>query len=180
MGRNSPQQCKPIRVLVLGTGQMGSGIARLVLEKQGLELAGAYARRAERAGVDLGLAIGLERKLDIAISADLAGLIKQTQPRVALHTTCSRLRDAAGEISLLVRHGVHVISIAEEVTYPACASPPLADELHQLAVAHGVSVLGTGINPGFVLDVLVVLLSAVCSDVASIEATRVNDLSPYG
>jgi len=73
-----------------------------------------------------------------------------------------------------------VISIAEEMAYPACASPALADELNTLAVHHGVSILGTGINPGFVLDLLVIALTAVCAQIESITATRVNDLSPYG
>jgi 4-hydroxy-tetrahydrodipicolinate reductase len=99
---------------------------------------------------------------------------------VAIQATCSRLVEAAGEIETLVRHGVHVVSIAEEMAYPACVSPSLAGDLDRLAVAHGVSIVGTGINPGFVLDVLVVTLSAVCSDVQSITATRINDLSPYG
>ena len=61
-----------IRVLILGTGQMGSGIARLVLEKQGLQLTGAYARRAERVGMDLGRAIGLELDLGIPVSGELS------------------------------------------------------------------------------------------------------------
>lgn len=81
---------------------------------------------------------------------------------------------------MLVRHGIHVISIAEEMAFPACASPALADELNRLAVVNKVSVLGTGINPGFVLDLLVIALTGVCADVESITATRVNDLSPYG
>ena len=171
---------QPIRVFVLGTGQMGSGIARLVLTKQGLELVGAYGRRPDRAGLDLGLAIGLERKLDIPVSAGLTEAIRRTQPEVAIHATCSRLRDAAEELSLLLRHGIHVISIAEELAYPTCASPALSEELERLAIAHGVSLLGTGINPGFVLDVLVITLTAACADIQSITATRVNDLSPYG
>ena len=102
-----------IRVLVLGTGQMGSGIARLVLEKQGLELVGAYGRRKERAGTDLGRAIGLGRDLGIAISTDLEAVIVQARPHVAIQATCSRLTDAVPEISTLARSGVHVISIAE-------------------------------------------------------------------
>jgi hypothetical protein len=175
----SPRR-KPIRVLMLGTGQMGSGIARVILTKQGLKLAGAYGRRAERAGLDLGLAMGLEHTLGISICADLGEAIQQTQPDIAIHTTCSRLKDAAEEISLLVRHGIHVISIAEEMAYPTCASPALAEELERLAVAHETAVLGTGINPGFVLDVLVITLTAACTDIQSITATRVNDLSPYG
>ncbi len=66
-----------IRVLILGTGQMGSGIARLVLEKQGLQLVGAYGRRKERAGIDLGPAIGLERDLGIAVAGDFSAAAQQ-------------------------------------------------------------------------------------------------------
>jgi hypothetical protein len=169
-----------IRVLVLGTGQMGSGIARLLLEKPGLDLVGAYARREQRAGTDLGRAIGLNRELGMPISADLEAAITRTRPQVAIQATCSRLADALAEIVLLVRHNVHVISIAEEMAYPAAQSPAIAAELHRLAVEHHVALLGTGINPGFVLDLLVITLSGVCADVQSITAQRINDLSPYG
>jgi 4-hydroxy-tetrahydrodipicolinate reductase len=170
----------PLRVLLLGTGQMGSALARLVLAKPGLLLVGAYGRRAERAGRDLGQALALGHDLGLPLSADLPSVIRQSRPHVALHATCSHLSDALAELSTLVRHGVPVLSIAEEMAYPACTSPVLAAELHQLALAHGVAVLGTGINPGFVLDVLVVTLTAVCANIQSITARRVNDLSPYG
>jgi len=169
-----------IRVLILGTGQMGSGIARLVLEKQGLQLVGAYARRAERDGMDLGQAIALGRDLGIPVGGDLSSVIAQVRPHVAIQATCSRLHDAIDEIAALIKHGIHVISIAEEMAYPAAEAPSQAEELHQLAVDHNVSVLGTGINPGFVLDLLVITLSGVCAEVQSIMAKRVNDLSPYG
>jgi 4-hydroxy-tetrahydrodipicolinate reductase len=169
-----------IRVLVLGMGQMGSGIARLVLDKQGLELVGSCGHRAEHLSMDVGRAIGLDRDLGIRITADLDSTIQTTQPHVAIQTTCSRVADAAAEISPLVRHGIHVISIAEEMAFPACASPALADELNRLAIANKVSILGTGINPGFVLDLLAIALTGVCANVESIIAARVNDLSPYG
>ncbi len=104
-----------VRVLVLGTGQMGSGIARLALAKQGLDLAGAFARRAERAGMDLGCAIGMRRSLGIPISTELVTAIERNRPHIAIQATCSRLVDAADEIFTLVRHRVHVISIAEEM-----------------------------------------------------------------
>ena len=159
---------------------MGSGIARLLLDKRGVALVGAFARRAERAGMDVGAAIGLGRDLGLPVGVDLAALIERARPDVAIQATCSRISDAMAELTTLVRHGVHVISIAEEMAYPACSSPAFADELHWLAVARGVTVLGTGVNPGFVLDLLVVTLSAVCADVESVTATRVNDLSPYG
>jgi len=173
-------QSDPIRVLLLGIGRMGSGIARLITEKKGLELVGAFGRQPERAGVDLGRAIGLDRDLLIPIGADLGDTISSTRPQIAIQATCSRLADAFEEISTLVGHGVNVISIAEEMAYPAVASPARADKLHQLALAHGVSILGTGVNPGFVLDLLVIALTGVCARIDSINATRINDLAPYG
>jgi 4-hydroxy-tetrahydrodipicolinate reductase len=169
-----------IRVLVLGTGQMGSGICRLILEKQGLELAGAYARRAEREDLDLGRAIGLGRDLGVAIGSNLETTIDRSRPQVAIQATCSRLEDAAGEITTLLRHAVPVISIAEEMAHPYCRSPDLAEKLHTLAKTRGVALVGAGINPGFVFDRLVITLTGVCADIQSIKARRINDLSPYG
>jgi len=169
-----------IRVVVLGTGQMGSGIARLILQKPALQLVGACARRAERDGIDLGRAIGLDRVLGIPIKIDLTALIEQTQPHIAIQATSSTLENAWEELNTLIEHGVNVISIAEEMAYPAAKSRSKAEQLQQLAVNHGVSVLGTGINPGFVLDLLIITLTGVCAEVESITARRVNDLSPYG
>lgn len=77
----------PIRVLVLGTGQMGAGIARLVLEKQGLDLVGAFGRRAERAGMDLGQVLALDAELGMQISNDLEIIISQTRPAAPMITT---------------------------------------------------------------------------------------------
>ena len=169
-----------IRVLVLGTGKMGSGIARLLLQKEGIELVALFARRAERAGIDAGRALGLDHELGITISNDLSAVIAQSRPHIAIQATCSLIEDAAAEITTLLQQGVSVISTAEEMAYPAAASPAVADELHQLAIEHNAVVLGTGINPGFVLDLLVIALSGVCADIRSISATRINDLSPYG
>jgi len=93
---------------------MGTGNAHLVLRKQGLALVGAYGRRAERSGLDLGHAMGLGWDLGIRIGADLDAVIRQGRPHVAIQATCPRLADAAEEISILVGYGVHVISFAEE------------------------------------------------------------------
>jgi len=170
----------PVRVLVLGTGQMGTGIARLVMEKPGLELVGVFGRRPERAGRDVGALLGLGRELGLFLSCDLAEVTDAARPQVAIQATCSHLDDALGELEILLERGVSVISIAEEMARPATRSPELAGLLDRLARSHGSTVLGTGINPGFVLDLLVVALTGVCSRVDSVRATRVNDLSPYG
>jgi 4-hydroxy-tetrahydrodipicolinate reductase len=48
-----------VKVVVLGTGQMGSGMIKLLLHKHGVELVGVYGRRASRVGMDVGNSIGL-------------------------------------------------------------------------------------------------------------------------
>jgi 4-hydroxy-tetrahydrodipicolinate reductase len=178
MQRISPRD--PVRILTLGTGQMGAGIIRAVLETPGLELVGSFARRRERAGLDLGQALALGRHLDLTIGSDLAQLVAGARPQVAIQATCSRLTDALPELEPLLEAGVSVVSIAEEMAWPAASSPELAARLDRLARAGGAALLGTGVNPGFVLDLLPVALSGVCTRVERISATRVNDLSAYG
>jgi 4-hydroxy-tetrahydrodipicolinate reductase len=179
-GRLDPLMSNALQVVVLGTGQMGTGIIELLRKKKGLELAGVYGRRPRPAATDVGHAIGLDEDIGLEISNDLTDLLTRTKPQVAIHATCSRVEEAMGEFRLLLGSRVNVISIAEEMAYPACQSPRLAEEIHELAVAHDVTVLGTGINPGFVLDLLVITLTGVCQRVESISAKRLNDLSPYG
>ena len=169
-----------LKVAVLGTGQMGSGIVRLLMRKQGVELVGVYGRRSDRAGVDVGEAIGLDRKMGVTLSNDLAGMLASAKPDVVIQATCSKVEQAADEIKTAVQSGANVISIAEEMAYPSYEAPVLSEQIHRLALENRVTVLGTGINPGFVLDLLVISLTGVCYDVESITARRVNDLSPYG
>lgn len=108
MSYRASTQGNPIRVLLLGTGRMGSGIARLITEKRGLELVGAFGRQRDHSGVDLGRSIGLDRDLRVPISNDLVNTIKTTKPQIAIQATCSRLADAWEEITTLVGQGVHV------------------------------------------------------------------------
>jgi 4-hydroxy-tetrahydrodipicolinate reductase len=169
-----------IRVVVLGTGQMGSGIIKLLLEKQGIEIAGVYGRRADRAGSDVGEVVGLGREIGVKLTNNLAELLEEARPHIAIQATCSKVVQAVDEIKTILNHGANIVSIAEEISYPAYEAPQLADEIHKLALEKGVTVVGTGINPGFVLDLLVITLTGVCYSVESITAKRINDLSPYG
>jgi 4-hydroxy-tetrahydrodipicolinate reductase len=145
-----------------------------------LEIVGVYGRRADRAGLDVGEAIGHGTKIGFELTNDLPGMLSSAKPDVVIQATCSRVEQAAVEIKTAVRGGANVISIAEEMAYPSYEAPGLSKEIRKLAVENEVTVVGTGINPGFVLDLLVITLTGVCYNVESITAKRVNDLSPYG
>ena len=121
----------PVKLLVLGTGQMGAGIVRLVGRKRGLALVGVHGRRTERAGLDVGTAIGLDAPLGLPIRSDLERLCDEVQPDVAIQTTCSRASDAEPELAALLERGVNAITIAEEMAWPAAQSPELAARLRE-------------------------------------------------
>lgn len=170
-----------IRVLLWGLGAMGSGMARMLLDKTGVRIAGAIDRRAEFAGRDLGSVLGLDRELGIAVEADAGKALEAAGPGgIVMHATGSFVSEIAGQILLAVQHGFNVISIAEEMSFPWYPDHAIAERIDAAARQAGVSVFGTGINPGFVLDLLIIALTSVCRRVDAVEARRVNDLSPFG
>jgi 4-hydroxy-tetrahydrodipicolinate reductase len=171
---------KKFRVVQWGLGAMGSGMARLMLEKGGLELAGAIDMRPDYVGKDVGDVLGVGRKLGVVVTNDPAKVLDSTKVDLVVIATTSWTKEQIPDLRKVLSAGINCISIAEELSAPEAQSPELAAEIDALAKKHGVSILGTGVNPGFVLDLLVVALSGVCHKVERIEASRVNDLSPYG
>ncbi len=171
---------KKFRVVQWGLGAMGSGMARLMLEKDGLEVVGAIDMRPDYVGKDLGEVLGAGRKLGVAVTNDPASVLDKAMVDLVVIATTSWTKEQMPDLKRILSAGINCISIAEELAAPEAQSPELAAELDALAKQHGVSILGTGVNPGFVLDLLVVVLSGVCHNVERIEASRVNDLSPYG
>ncbi len=171
---------EPIRTVILGSGHMGSEIIKLILEKEGFALAGVYGRRKNRQGMDVGEALDLRRKVGVSIDTDLTGLLDRVRPDVVVQATSSTMLQSEAEMAAALEVGADVVSISEEASFPWYGSPEIAERLDRLAKTCGKSVLGTGINPGFILDLLVIALTGVCYRVDRIRATRINDLSPYG
>lgn len=167
-----------IRVIQWGLGNMGKGMVDMLLTKEGVEVVGGIERRLEKP-MDLGVYLGRE-KMGIPVSANPQEIVERTEPDVCILAIHSFVRGVVEEISFLVSRGIQVITIAEEMAYPFVTEPKLSREIDELAKAHGVTVLGTGVNPGFILDTLIIQLSLGVRRVDSIRARRVNDLSPFG
>lgn len=171
---------RPIRVAQWGLGAMGAGMARLVLAKPGLRLVAAIDSWPELHGRDVGDVLGIGRNLGVPVTGDPASVLDDSRVDVVLLATTSWTRNQMLDLRAVLGAGVNAISIAEEMAAPEAQNPELAAQLDALAKANGVSVLGTGVNPGFVLDLLIVTLTAGCHSVDRIDGARVNDLSPYG
>ena len=171
---------KPIRVLQWGLGAMGSGMARLMLEKTGLKIVAAVDGRPDYVGKDLGDVLGIVKKSGVIVSNKPEDVLIQEEVDIVILATTSWTNEQMPDLSKIIEAGINCISIAEEMSDPEAQNPDLSKQIDELAKKHGVSVLGTGVNPGFVLDLLVVTLTGGNHSVERIEASRVNDLSPYG
>lgn len=164
---------KNIRVILYGVGAVGSLIAKALLEKQGIKIVGAVDIAEDKLGKDLGEVLGLNKKLGVKISKTADSALSKTKADIAVHATSSYLEDTYPQIASIVKKGVNVVSTCEELSYPHLTHPRLAKKLDVLAKKHNVTVLGTGINPGFLMDTLVIALTAVCQKIEKIEAVRV-------
>ncbi|HEX2706229.1 MAG TPA: 2,4-diaminopentanoate dehydrogenase [Candidatus Lustribacter sp.] len=180
MTAQTTAQTTPIRVLQWGLGAMGAGMARLILDKPGLELVAAVDARPDYVGADLGDVLGIGRRLGVTVTDHPEDVLDAASVDCVTIATTSWAAQQRPDLRRILGAGINVVTIAEEMAEPAAQNPQLSDELDALAREHGVSVVGVGVNPGLVLDLLVVALTAGSHTVERIEASRVNDLSPYG
>lgn len=168
-----------VRVALWGLGAMGASIARILAERANIEIVGAIDLNPSRIGKDLGDVIGLGRELGIRVSGKPEPVLRKA-PEIILQATGSFLEQVGPQIIQALEFGCNLISIAEEMTYPWVTDAALAERIHAMAVDADLRVLGSGVNPGFVMDTLPLILSAVCTRVERFEIRRVNDLSAFG
>jgi 4-hydroxy-tetrahydrodipicolinate reductase len=160
----------PITVAQYGIGPIGAEIARLLLTKSWIKVVGAVDIDPNKIGKDLGEVIGLGRHVGVPVTAELQG-----KPDVVCHSTGSRMREVAGQLEALLSGGSHVVSTCEELSFPLDSE--IREKLEQVARAKGVALLGTGVNPGFVMDKLPLTITSVCQEVKSVEILRIQNAS---
>ncbi len=168
---------KKIRAIQFGVGPIGASTARLMREKQAIEICGAIDSDPAKAGRDLGEVIGAsDAPWGIKISADAREVLEQNAD-VVIHTTSSSLPKVMDQLLMCLEAESSVVSTCEELSYPYRTYPELSAQLDAAAKAAGVALVGTGVNPGFVMDKLVVTLAAVSQRIEHAKALRVVDAS---
>ena len=163
----------PLRVVQFGLGPIGQACARLVLDRPDLQLVGALDLDPERVGRDLGEVLGGDA-LGAEVRDDAAALA-DWRPDVVLHTTASFLDQIEGQLVACVEAGAHVVSSSEELFWPFQRDPAFSERVDAAARSAGVAVVGTGVNPGFVMDLFPVVLSGVCAHVETVDVSRSVD-----
>ena len=162
-----------VKIVLYGVGAMGTRIAKFLLKKKGVEIVGAIDVDKEKVGKDLGDVLDIGKRLGITVSNNPDNVLSKANADVVIHSTTSFLKQTYPQIAEAIKHGVNVISTCEELSYPYATEPELSEKLDKLAREHSVTVLGTGINPGFLMDTLVITLTSVCQEIEQIKATRI-------
>jgi len=159
----------------VGLGPIGAGVVRQVADRKGFRIVGAADIDPMKAGRDLGEVAGVGRPLRVKVSGDVRKAIKAAKPEVVVLCTSSSLRQVVGQVEEILRLRVPIVSTTEELAYPTRSNLKYARAIHELAKKSKVAVLSTGVNPGFAMDALPIMLTGICERVQALHVERVQD-----
>lgn len=163
-----------IKVIQFGIGSMACKITQYLIKREIFEIVGAIDIDPQKIGKDIGELAGFSEPLNVKISNEPDEVLSKNADIVIL-TTSSSLAAIKGQIMTCFSHGKNVISTCEELCYPWIKNPNIADEIDRTARGVDVSVLGTGANPGFLMDFLPMVMTGICQEVNSIKVERVQN-----
>ena len=168
---------KKIRAIQYGIGPIGASIVKLLREKESVDIVGAIDSDPAKIGKDLAEVVGAsDGPWGVKVSGDSKGVLDQSAD-VVMHTTSSSLPKVMDQLLACLDVGSCVVSTCEELSYPYRTHPELATKLDKAAKESGVALVGTGVNPGFVMDKLAITLSAVSQRVDHVKVLRIVDAS---
>jgi len=163
-----------IPVILMGLGTIGRAVARAALAKPELQVVAALDLDPSRIGKKLSEILDAPAP-DITVGSDAAAAFKKAAGGVMLHATQSRLDQVEGELAQALQAGLSIVSTCEELAYPWLRNPEIAERLDKIAQKKKVALLGTGVNPGFVMDRLPATLGNIVGKVESVRALRIVD-----
>ncbi len=163
-----------IKALQVGLGPIGLRVAELMTTRRDVALVGAVDPDPAKAGRKLSDLLGAPLEPDVRVVASLEELAGN-QAAVAAHCTGSHLQQVKRQLLELAAAGLNVVSTCEELAFPWHHHPDEAAEIDRAAKDAGVTILGAGVNPGFVCDALPLMLSNVCQRISRVRVERVGD-----
>jgi hypothetical protein len=165
------------RVIQYGLGPIGSATARHIVDRDGLQLVAGIDIDPAKVGQDVGEVVGLGQPLGFKVVENLSQALAGTKADIVVHTTNSYFDTFKPQIVEILEAGLDVVSTSEELSFPWLAHAKEAAEVDAVAKRAGKTVLGTGVNPGFLMDSLPLNLTAICQRVDRIDVTRVINAS---
>jgi 4-hydroxy-tetrahydrodipicolinate reductase len=165
-----------INTVHVGIGPIGQRMVKYAVERGNFNIVGAIDADPEKAGKDLGELCGIN-PLGITVSSSLDKAIKGKSAEVAIVTTVSSVVDFESQIVELAKSKLHIVSTCEELFYPWKTQPELSKRIDEVCRDNGVVCVGTGVNPGYLMDFLPTVLTGPCQNVKKVEVWRVQDAS---
>jgi 2,4-diaminopentanoate dehydrogenase len=165
----------PTRVMLVGLGPIGVGVARQLVARKNFKLVAAVDVDPSKAGRKLEEVAGLERRTGIRVADDPIAAARKTKPDVAVLCTSSSLRKVWSQIETLLKLRLPIVSTTEELSYPHFSNRALARKIDAAAKKAKAAVLGTGVNPGFAMDALPIVLTSICERVDAVRVDRIQD-----
>ena len=170
-------QNQKIKVAQFGLGPIGLSCLRLLARKGWVEIVGGIDIRSELVGHSLD-EIFENPSLGKGKVYETFDELAASQPvDVVLHTAGSRAAVSFQQMEPMMRAGIAVISSCEELLFPSHRAPEETRAADELCQSTGARILGTGVNPGYVLDLLPVFLTGICAEVRAVYGERVVNVS---
>ncbi len=166
-----------INVAQFGLGPIGLETVKLAATKPWARIVGGVDVDPSKGGHDLGELTRTEALKGRRVFASLEELMARAKPDLIFHTAVSRFKEAFRQIEPMARLGINVVSSCEELLYPALREARLAARLDRVCQAAGARVVGAGVNPGFVMDLLPLFLTGVSREVRAVHVQRVVNAS---
>jgi 2,4-diaminopentanoate dehydrogenase len=166
-----------LRVVVWGTGNVGRPAIRAVAGHRDLELVGVVVSNPAKVGRDAGDLAGIEPLGVLATDDVSVALADEVECVIYAATADTRPTEAYADLDRLLRAGRNVVSTSfYPLLHPASAPAPVTDAIERACANGDSSVFVSGIDPGWALDILPILVSGVS---AGIEEIRVQEIFNY-
>ena len=165
----------PTKVMIMGLGPIGAGVARQLLSRSNFRVVAAVDIDPAKVGKDLGELVGLAKKTGVKLTADVSAAIRKAKPQVAVLCTSSSLKKLWPQLESVLKLKLPIVSTTEELSYPWLSNRALARRIDAAAKKAKVAVVGTGVNPGFAMDALPITLTAICERVDAVRVERIQD-----
>jgi 4-hydroxy-tetrahydrodipicolinate reductase len=165
-----------LNVIVVGMGPIGINAARAVNDDTNMKLVGMVDVDPNKLGKTLDQLDAKSKSAGPSVSKSIREAAGGGA-NIAIVTTTSKFDRMAPTLRECISNKLHVVSSCEEMSWPRYLHAKLSDEIDAEAKRAGVAMVGTGVNPGFVMDLLPVVLSSMVSYVTGVKVTRKLDAS---
>jgi 4-hydroxy-tetrahydrodipicolinate reductase len=165
-----------IEVVHVGIGPLGQMMVRSAAARGSFRIVGAVETDPAKIGKDLGELCGIGR-LGVTVSGSLDEAIRGKPVKVAVVTTVSSLAAFEPQAVQMARAKLPIVSTCEELSFPWRTQPGLARRIDKVCRDNGIACVGTGVNPGYLMDFLPTALTGLCQRVTGVRVWRIQDAS---